>query len=165
MAGWPEWRLYTRQGGVHSPQPDTRARLLRLRVAELPEKLEHGSEAIYALLDQAWQIQYIGRTVNPRNRFRQHASGACEATAAWVRACSRRGELPRMTILEVVRAEDASAAEAARIEAIREQGYALLNASARTGRRASNVQKRAARSRELAKRQITENLALPFRTE
>lgn len=104
-----------------------RQQLLRFRLDELPLELEPAFQAIYALARQGAAIQYVGRTSSPRNRYLQHVWGQCEATAAWMRTFSR-GNLPQMTILQLVPEIDAPAVEAASIREHRARGLELLNA-------------------------------------
>ena len=86
---------------------------------------------IYALGDEAG-IRYVGKSVNPWERHRQHLSQPLRKTAHqhkeyWIKACRRRGLIPTLTILEVVPMESWQMYERWWIIFLRSLGCDLVN--------------------------------------
>lgn len=162
MAGWGEWNRYKTFGRPLRTR-SMRQHMLGSRLNDLPAELAGGSEAIYALVDGASRVRYIGRTADPRARFRQHVQGACAATAPWIESLPEL-EFPRMVVLDVVPANAAAEREMACMREHRERGAELLNDN-RLVRRRRLVCDRARSCGDTEaprKSQLTEPLELPF---
>lgn len=88
----------------------------------------------YALIDPTnSNIRYIGQTVNPANRFRNHIYEAKKNNKThkerWIMQLIRKNTLPEMKILwdDIMTSEDANTLETDMISFYREEGHPLLN--------------------------------------
>lgn len=92
---------------------------------------------IYALYDPLdGTVRYIGRTANPKERLRMHASArpsnypvgdTLKQKLAWLRSLKEKDMKPHMVILETVSAQDAEEAERVWIGRALKWGWPLLN--------------------------------------
>lgn len=87
---------------------------------------------IYTLSDpNTGRPRYVGLTSDPKHRMTCHISpshvGKNSARALWIRGLLEQGHRPKLSVVEVCRAEDAAQAEHNWISRLLEQGEILLN--------------------------------------
>ncbi len=90
---------------------------------------------IYALTDPDETVRYIGRSIDPRRRFRAHfSSKQLPAVRAWLRSLCDSGQLPGLVILEKTRDHNASRREMAHIYAHDQDSLLNVRGNGRPGR-------------------------------
>ena len=88
---------------------------------------------IYTLTDPLTnEIRYVGKTTNPKRRFKQHLNQAKEKnlySKRWIQGLLEQGHEPIMTIIEKINREQWRERERHWIEYYRDQGAPLTNLS------------------------------------
>ena len=86
---------------------------------------------IYALCDPRDDaIRYVGRTVNPKDRYRNHLKAKWNThRCCWIIGLKELGLMPKMFILEVTDDENCRNSETWWIKHLRENGHDLTNHS------------------------------------
>lgn len=119
--------------------------------------MTHRPPLIYALLDpETFEVRYIGKTVNPKNRARQHLMAATGGTHTpvycwWRSLIAANRPHPVMAVIASSTSEEWEALEVEVIAQYRQEGARLLNVADGGNAPHITTEQRAATGRKIAR--------------